>query len=232
MFAWLPAVRRAISDDAHYAANGFFNGWYVDVDTLCRKELRCIRNADGTYDLPLVAEFAPQRLYVGALAVSAVAALALLSATLFKRAYGGPVRVEVATRRSAWRPSRRRLVRIASLFLVIVAWAFVPPVYASFASIFLIWTAFDLDVRVIIGGAAAVFAAIPVLLAFGKTGSAEDAAVYVFILLAISAVLQAFELPAAAEPPAVSARGRPLIRDIIPRRRARAPRLPRGPSPI
>ena len=42
------------------------NGWYIDVDKLCKEQQLCTLNADGTYDLELVAEFTPQRwFYVG-----------------------------------------------------------------------------------------------------------------------------------------------------------------------
>lgn len=59
--------RKYASTD-HFAVNGFLNGWYVDVEQICgtNSDNVCRRNQDGTYNLSLVAEFAPQRwFYVG-----------------------------------------------------------------------------------------------------------------------------------------------------------------------
>lgn len=50
----------------HFVANAFSNGWYIDVDKLCKEQKLCKQNADGTYDMELVAEFTPQRwFYIG-----------------------------------------------------------------------------------------------------------------------------------------------------------------------
>ena len=56
----------SIPSNDHFELDGLFNGWYIDVDKLCKEQQLCTLNADGTYDLELVAEFTPQRwFYVG-----------------------------------------------------------------------------------------------------------------------------------------------------------------------
>lgn len=51
---------RAVS--AHFQSSGFGNGWYIDPGALCTNSpVGCHRNADGSYDVALVAEFVPQR---------------------------------------------------------------------------------------------------------------------------------------------------------------------------
>ncbi|NTW13975.1 MAG: hypothetical protein HGA31_03015 [Candidatus Moranbacteria bacterium] len=52
----------------HLMANGYANSWIVDTDTLCGGNSgSCRRNPNGTYDLEVVVEFWPQRLfYIGA----------------------------------------------------------------------------------------------------------------------------------------------------------------------
>ena len=59
--SWHPGVSvRAIG--SHFEASGYANGWYVDSAALCSGEPPgCRKNADGSYDIELVAEFVPQR---------------------------------------------------------------------------------------------------------------------------------------------------------------------------
>lgn len=54
----------------HAMVNGYANSWIINTEALCaersdplRQTGTCQRNADGTYDLELVVEFWPQRLY-------------------------------------------------------------------------------------------------------------------------------------------------------------------------
>jgi hypothetical protein len=67
--AWVPWVRPdKVAGDAHFKLNDFENGWYVDPVALCKLQHGCVRNADGSFDLELVAEFTPQRwFYFGGL---------------------------------------------------------------------------------------------------------------------------------------------------------------------
>jgi hypothetical protein len=59
--AWLPGAK-VDSVDAHFEINNYANAWYVDPAKLCANNASgCTRNADGSYDIQLLAEFVPQR---------------------------------------------------------------------------------------------------------------------------------------------------------------------------
>ena len=63
--------KKAIIDDTnHLMVNGYANSWTIDVNKICNDGLKCVRNADGSYDFELVIEFWPQRLYYLGLAIS------------------------------------------------------------------------------------------------------------------------------------------------------------------
>ncbi len=70
------AHANAVPAADHIDLNDFENGWYVDPAQLCRDNAAgCTRNADGSYNIRLVAEFTPQRwFYVG----SVISALTLI----------------------------------------------------------------------------------------------------------------------------------------------------------
>jgi hypothetical protein len=65
--SWVPwAKPDAVPDEDHFKLNDFQNGWYVDVDKLCKQQNLCVKNADGSYNIQMVAEFTPQRwFYIG-----------------------------------------------------------------------------------------------------------------------------------------------------------------------
>ncbi len=45
----------------HAEINQYSNGWYIDINKLCRGQKLCTQNANGSYDMEMVAEFKPQR---------------------------------------------------------------------------------------------------------------------------------------------------------------------------
>lgn len=50
----------------HLMVNGYANSWNINPNELCLNNAKCVKNADGSYDLELVIEFWPQRLfYIG-----------------------------------------------------------------------------------------------------------------------------------------------------------------------
>jgi hypothetical protein len=60
--SWVPWVKPdMVPINNHFDLNGFENGWYIDIDQLCKQQKLCIRNSDGSYDLQMVSEFAPER---------------------------------------------------------------------------------------------------------------------------------------------------------------------------
>jgi len=54
----LPTLR------TQFLANGYANGWVVETERICKSVPgACSRNADGGYDLELLVEFGPQKIY-------------------------------------------------------------------------------------------------------------------------------------------------------------------------
>ncbi|MFH0815005.1 MAG: hypothetical protein V1902_02955 [Candidatus Falkowbacteria bacterium] len=67
---------------SHVKVNGFFNSWIINVDDICAGKTLCQWNPNGTYDMELILEFSPQRLFYYGLATS-IATLFLSLASLF-----------------------------------------------------------------------------------------------------------------------------------------------------
>jgi len=47
----------------HLTVNGYANSWIVNPSSACANSDKCTKNADGSYDMELVLEFWPQRLF-------------------------------------------------------------------------------------------------------------------------------------------------------------------------
>ena len=64
MNLWLPGGK-VDTVGAHFEMNGYENAWYVDPSVVCAQNPEgCHRNADGSYDIDLMAEFVPQRWFI------------------------------------------------------------------------------------------------------------------------------------------------------------------------
>jgi hypothetical protein len=62
VYRWLPIGHQyGVPAADHYELDNFANGWYINIDQLCKQNHYCTRNNDGSYNLMLIAEFAPQR---------------------------------------------------------------------------------------------------------------------------------------------------------------------------
>jgi hypothetical protein len=87
---------KSLEGATHIKLNGTMNGWYINLQQTCKSiESNCTRKKDGTYDLVLVAQFAPQRwFYLGAL----ISAVSLVTGTIFVLL---SYKVKPATRRRA-----------------------------------------------------------------------------------------------------------------------------------
>ncbi len=58
--------KKNIGEATHFTANGYANGWVVDVAALCGESQVCRQNVDGTFDMELIIEFWPQQVqYLG-----------------------------------------------------------------------------------------------------------------------------------------------------------------------
>lgn len=68
--SWRPGVQ-ADTVDTHFQLNNYANGWYVDPAKLCANNKQgCSKQADGSYNITMVAEFAPQRWFIVNRAIS------------------------------------------------------------------------------------------------------------------------------------------------------------------
>jgi hypothetical protein len=105
--AWRPGVHpTGITSAEHFEANLAMNGWYVDLKELCKTEHACRKNADGSYDVSLLAEFAPQRIFYGGLIVSGTAFLAAISYVIFAR--------KIVTQRKLLRRRKKKIQPVMS----------------------------------------------------------------------------------------------------------------------
>lgn len=61
---WWPFTKPdIISDNQHFAANNLLNSWYIDPAKLAEDNL-AKQNLDGSYDIEIIGEFWPQRLFI------------------------------------------------------------------------------------------------------------------------------------------------------------------------
>ena len=58
--------------------NGYANSWIIDPDDICKNKGFCRKNDDGTYDMELIVEFWPQRLFYIGLGISGMTLLSCL----------------------------------------------------------------------------------------------------------------------------------------------------------
>lgn len=57
---------KPIPSKHHFVANGFSNGWIIKPEEVCKVSKNCLVNRDGSYDMEIVIEYRPQRLfYIG-----------------------------------------------------------------------------------------------------------------------------------------------------------------------
>jgi hypothetical protein len=89
----------ADSVSAHLKLQDFQNGWYVDPATLCQNnKAGCTKNADGSYNIDLVAEFRPQRWFYMGLLISAP----VFAGVIIYLGYAGVLRIQQKHKRY-WR---------------------------------------------------------------------------------------------------------------------------------
>jgi D-arabinose 1-dehydrogenase-like Zn-dependent alcohol dehydrogenase len=75
---WETWGKASIPESLHYQINNYGNAWWIDVDTLCKKQNLCTQNKDGTYEISLVIENSYDRYLAIALAISAAGLLGCL----------------------------------------------------------------------------------------------------------------------------------------------------------
>src|SRR5258706_3398692 len=63
---------KPIEEKNHQVVNGYANSWNVDLAKTCSQANICLKNQDGSYDLELIVEFWPQKLFYLSLIASFV----------------------------------------------------------------------------------------------------------------------------------------------------------------
>ena len=75
----LPIIKEKEIVDQQFLANGYANGWLININKTCN-QIKCIDNHDGTFNLDLIAEYLPQRLFYWG---SLISAATIFSCVLF-----------------------------------------------------------------------------------------------------------------------------------------------------
>lgn len=85
--SWSPKAKPdAVAQRDHIKWDNFVNGWYVDPTKICKGDKAgCTRHSDGSYDMNMIIEFAPQRWFYVGVAISATSLLAVVAYLLYTR---------------------------------------------------------------------------------------------------------------------------------------------------
>jgi hypothetical protein len=74
---------------SHFKANNFSNSWIFDTKEICEETSNCFKRSDGSFDIEVVLEFWPQRLFIISTLISGfaliISILYLLSLLLIRR---------------------------------------------------------------------------------------------------------------------------------------------------
>ncbi|NJK71519.1 MAG: hypothetical protein HC932_04720 [Thermales bacterium] len=74
-----PKSSTKFSDENHHSLYGYLNGWYIDPTDVCLKYIdSCSLRPDGSYDIEMVIEFWPQRIFNLGLVVSSATLLSIV----------------------------------------------------------------------------------------------------------------------------------------------------------
>ncbi|KKS96085.1 MAG: hypothetical protein UV73_C0012G0113 [Candidatus Gottesmanbacteria bacterium GW2011_GWA2_43_14] len=84
-----------VPDDTHLMVNGYANSWIIDPEKICKNNGFCKINDDGSYDLEMVIEFWPQRLFYLGLGISGMTLLLCLIYLIYDFIYKKMVRYRV-----------------------------------------------------------------------------------------------------------------------------------------
>jgi len=66
--------KKPLDEKNHLVVNGYANSWIIDPNEICKTGV-CKKNEDGSYDMELVVEFWPQRLFYVGLGISGLTLL-------------------------------------------------------------------------------------------------------------------------------------------------------------
>lgn len=82
---WETWTSQPIANLKHQVVNKYANSWSGNVGLVCEVSKNCVRHSDGSFDLELVLEFWPQRLFYLSLGISILSTLLCLLGWLFTR---------------------------------------------------------------------------------------------------------------------------------------------------
>lgn len=107
--SWKPGVTGTTVPD-HFRVSNYMNGWLVDPAAVCdmngKQRDGCTKNADGSYDIQLVAEFKPQRWFIIAAIISWATLIGCLAYVVASRGRELPTYQLLRTKQ--WRQALRR----------------------------------------------------------------------------------------------------------------------------
>lgn len=77
--------KQSIGENNHFVANGYANAWIISPEALCQSNNNCLKNSDGNYELELVVEFWPQRLFYLGLIVSSLTLVGVIGCLVYNK---------------------------------------------------------------------------------------------------------------------------------------------------
>ncbi len=80
--------KKYLSESGHLVVNGYANSWLINTQELCDSSRKCVRNDDGSYDIALVVEFWPQRVFYFSLFISVVTLILSVSYLIYNFYFG------------------------------------------------------------------------------------------------------------------------------------------------
>jgi len=75
--------KKPIDEGNHFLVNSYANSWYIDPARICMDKGSCRKNADGSYDMDLIVEFWPQRLFYVGLFISGLTLVGCLGYLIY-----------------------------------------------------------------------------------------------------------------------------------------------------
>ncbi len=80
-------LEKPVNDNRnHLMVNGYANSWIIDPAEICRNNSKCLKNSDDSYDLELILEFWPQRLFYMGGGISVTALTLCVSYLIYRTA--------------------------------------------------------------------------------------------------------------------------------------------------
>lgn len=82
------------------------------------------------------------------------------------------------------------VIKTSAITAVALLWMFLPTVYSFCIGVAVLWILFQLDARILVAVALVLLLTVPLVNMLNQAGVAENVALYAFLLLCISMLLQ------------------------------------------